>query len=258
MSCYWSDSKFADKVRGTVRPQCGTEEEWQAWETLAMQKPVRYWLAENGLDYLQDMITSPIKLKDAIKAYVINRWKNKTHGLTSSLERGQYHDLDERIMYSVFDSLVHMIENELFLKNTDYWESKPRRFMRKNEQARLEAGINYLDWASKLTYGAEDSMEKSNPSYGQPTPQAIAFKEMALIYFWWKFERPNRPDPMVVTGLADIYKKYPGALIPKIPDNESEQFDIAFKNTYRLEEQYEQEDEDMLIRLMKIRRHLWV
>ena len=190
---------------------------------------------------------------------MVNRWKNKTHGLTSTLQPGQYHDLDERILYSVFDSLVDMIENELFLIHTDYWDRKSKRKMRHNKQTRMEAGLACLSWWSTLTYGEEgDQIEKDDPNFGKLTTQAIAAKEMIALYFWWKFERPHRIDPMDATGLTDIYEKYPGILMPEIPDNERQCYDIALKNTHDIEAQYNQEDEDMLIRLMKIRRHLWV
>jgi hypothetical protein len=118
MSHYWSDSKFADKIRGIVRPPYGTQDEWDAWEDKAKKKPWRYWLAEDGLDHLQSIVTSPIKLKDAIKIYIINRWKEKTHLLKSSLKPGQYHDLDERILFSVFDELVSMIEKVILPYNS--------------------------------------------------------------------------------------------------------------------------------------------
>ena len=255
---YWSSSKLADKIRGTKKPQIGSLDDWDNWEDNAQKNPVRYWLAEEGLDHLQSIIRSPIKLKDMIRIYIKNRWKDKTHALTSSLKRGQYHELDERMLYALFDEFVLMIEDEMYFNNTDYWDKKRRRFIKKNKQARLEAGLAYLDWASRLTYGDDEGIEKEDPKYGTLTSHAVSSKEMLALYFWWKFERPNRPDPMAVTGLSELYDRYPGSLLPKIPDEEKEFHDTVSQNTFALEAHYDQEDEDMLIRLIKIRRHLWV
>lgn len=54
-SRYFSCSKFADWLRGTPKLSCGTSEEWRDWEISAKQsRPIRYWLAEEGLDYIQE------------------------------------------------------------------------------------------------------------------------------------------------------------------------------------------------------------
>lgn len=114
MKKHWSDSKFADWLRGTKRIESGTIEEWNVW---AKQKPIRYWLAEDGLDYIQCILCFPITIVRKRKYYFINRWVNKTHALTSTLKRGKWHDLDERILYCLFNELVNFIEIDLANKN---------------------------------------------------------------------------------------------------------------------------------------------
>jgi len=56
MRNYWTCSKFADWIRGTTKLKCGTGKEWHEWEKAAKAKyPVRWWIAEEGLDHIQDV-----------------------------------------------------------------------------------------------------------------------------------------------------------------------------------------------------------
>ena len=50
-SRYWSCSRFVDWLRGTAKISSGTGSEWRLWKTAAKEThPIRYWLAEEGLD----------------------------------------------------------------------------------------------------------------------------------------------------------------------------------------------------------------
>ena len=78
MKNYWSCSKFADWLRGTVRPASGTFEAWNAWEKQAKQKSIRYWLAEESLDYLQNIVYAPMTFTNVIRRYISNHFVVKT------------------------------------------------------------------------------------------------------------------------------------------------------------------------------------
>ena len=56
---------------------------------------------------------------------------------------------------------------------------------------------------------------------------------------------------MQVSGWSDYCKK------KKIEGVDDEKSRIALEKLTSLEEKYEKEDEDMLIELIKIRKHLW-
>lgn len=96
-SNYWSCTKFADWVRGTPKIPAGTEKEWRAWENIAKRKKVRFWLAEEGLDHLQNIIYWPRNRLQNTRHYIDNRWISKTHALTSSLRKGQWHEFETRL-----------------------------------------------------------------------------------------------------------------------------------------------------------------
>ena len=52
---YWSCTPFADWVRGTPKGGAKTGEGWDTWEEEAKRyNPVRYWIAEEALDHVQD------------------------------------------------------------------------------------------------------------------------------------------------------------------------------------------------------------
>src|ERR1700733_15231698 len=110
MKSYWSCSKVADLIRGTPKPSGETSEGWRAWRKEAKKKKIRYWLAEDGLDYLENFLYPPFNLYENICHYVNNRWVHKTHALTSNLKRGQWHEFEERLLHSAFDELVNFVE----------------------------------------------------------------------------------------------------------------------------------------------------
>ncbi|NDD55478.1 hypothetical protein EBZ39_16710, partial [bacterium] len=99
-----------------------------------------------------------------------------------------------------------------------------------------------------LTY--EDcgfNQEKESQVAKELTPQAKSAIEILKIYHWWK-NRPNRKEPMEESGWSKICET-------KNPDPQEK--DIAFNKLQELENQMDQEDEDMLISLIKVRKSLW-
>ena len=101
MRNYWSCSKFADWVRGTPKLGAGTAEEWDDWKESAKVKAVRYWLAEEGLSGLQDIVMFiPDKIY-AVKYYINNRWITRTHSLTAhsrDIKPGTWCDVGNRFL----------------------------------------------------------------------------------------------------------------------------------------------------------------
>ena len=77
---------------------------------------MRYWIAEEALDYLQDFITWPVRKIYDIKYYINNRWVSKTHALTASVKdipRGEWRDVGHRFLPCLFNELVDFVEIEL-------------------------------------------------------------------------------------------------------------------------------------------------
>lgn len=81
---YWCNSAFADWLRGTMKPGAETISGWETWRQQAKKAhPIRYWLAEEGLDHIQKFLWWPIDRLYDVKYYINNRWVTRTHALTA-------------------------------------------------------------------------------------------------------------------------------------------------------------------------------
>lgn len=232
-SHYWSCSKFSQWIRttfgGVEKPKSETWEGWKQWRVLAKQKNAFvYWLTEEGLDDIQNILAFPYDVVNVVRTYYINRYLDKLHYLPTKLTPGQYYEVDTRILHGLFETLVDFIEVEkawmsvVFSK--DDWTSfgfpwwYKYRILRWTKRFRsVKAGLAHLEW--------EISLGDTSPG------QSDAAKEELDLYKWWKFERPARVDPFGTS--------------------------LVSEEAWKLEEKYDQEDEEMLIRLIKIRKHLW-
>lgn len=231
---YWTCSKFADWIRGTSKPYALEWEAWDTWHDEAKNKhPFRYWIADEFLGYLQDVVNFPMDIYHTIEVYIRNRFIDKVHYLKTGLKPGEYYDFDWRIINGLFYELVELIETE-YAHMGSYSEKKKYKFVRGRCP---EAGLDYLNWAIGLRYGNNDGILKGDKLFGQPTHQAIAAKKTLELYNWWK-NRPNRPDPYELFTKEKDGKYY-------------------YKKISKMEESYDKEDTKMLIELIKIRGNLW-
>jgi len=273
---YWSCSPFADWIRGTKKLSAGTSEEWDDWHTTAkIRHNFRYWLAEDALSHLQDFVTWPVRKIYDIKYYINNRWVSRTHSLTAhsrDIKPGQWCDVGNRFLPCLFNELVDFIEVESAWSHIA-WGSKEDRakynppfwasgWWRWRTWRCPQAGLDHLDWAMTLKFD-EEWIDKNDPNYGKPTPQAVRAKELKELYVWWTVTYRNRPDPYDASGwtaycelsrLANGGKlNFGGDKTPALKDA----CDTAHAELQRIEAEYEAEDEQMMIRLIKIRDALW-
>ena len=267
---YWTCSKFADWLRGTTKLKCGTSEQWHEWERRAKADfPVRWWLAEEGLDYVQKFFMFiPDKLY-ALKYYINNRWVTKTHALTAhprDIPRGEWRDVGNRFLPCLFNELVNFVEIELAW-NFCVWDSEARKKYQypwwrrwyRNWRSE-EAAMAYIAWAKTLTNA--EFLDEDKKHEAVPTHQAETAKEIEILYRWWKYERPQRPDPYDVSGWSAICErrrvKYPDEILPEDETKkEKAESKKSLDALHKLEAEYEKEDEEMMIRLIKIRQGLW-
>jgi len=276
-SNYWSCTPFADWVRGTRKLKSGTSEEWYDWNNKAKgYNPVRYWLAEEGLDKLQDFVTYPIRKLYDVSYYINNRFVSRTHALTAhsrDIKPGSWTDVGNRFLPCLFNELVDFVEVET-AGNHIAWGSKEDRakyhvpffynsWFRWGDWRCSQAGIDHLDWAMSLTN--VDWLDEDKKHLAEPTSQALAAKEIKELYTWWTVTYRNRPDPYVVSGWSaycDNLRKQHGdnwigmGMTSKTPDTLKIR-DEAMALLDRIEKEYETEDEQMMIRLIKARDSLW-
>lgn len=253
---YFSNSKLANIIRGTIKPKCETAEGWREWNINAKNKhPIRYYIAEEMLDQIQDIINFiPDKIHN-IKCYIRNRFITKTHVLSSALTKGKWHEFDDRLLHCIFDEFVDFVEIEkahmLSWSGDDVYKSLKKD---KITGRCPEAGVKYLEWESSLI----DEFEKS-PNFGKPSRQAISAQWQLQAYNWWKFDRKNRPDPDELSGYNAYYeKRYPNGMKEFhdifITDDEIRNI---IKKTSDIEKQYYDEDTKYLTELIKRRQEFW-
>lgn len=247
---YWSCSPLADWLRGTKKPYALTTEEWEDWRTEAKTKrPIRYFVAEHCLNKLQDFFLFPCDLFRNLRSYYYNRWVSKSHVLDTGFKPGSYYELDERILHALFNELVNFVEIELAWMHVIGDKKQQKKFGISGRKGRSpEAGLAYLEWASNL------KCEFSSKHKDEPSPQAISSQKIRELYTWWK-NRPNRPDPTEVSGW-DEYCQRTGQARSRDKEENKRRMSI-YKKLEKIERQYEKEDEQKLIELIKIRKHLW-
>jgi hypothetical protein len=276
-SHYWTCSKFADWLRGTPKPGAATSEGWDEWtEKAKAAHPIRYWIADDALDFLQTVIYYiPDKLND-IRYYINNRWVSKSHALTADprdIRPGSWYDVGNRFLPCLFKELVDFVEVEQAWHHC-MWSDEARTkysvpwyrsgWLRWRTWRCPEAGLDYLRWASDLVMNEDMGLEPTDELYGKPTNQALAAREIIELYTWWTTVYRNRPDPYEASGWTAYCEESRAANGGKLSwgghKDDSElraKSDAAHKALREIEEAYGKEEEAMMIRLIKIRESLW-
>ena len=282
MRNYWTCTKFADWIRGTTKLSAGTSEEWHEWEKRAKADyPIRWWLAEEGLDILQKIVMFVPDKIYAVKYYINNRYITRTHSLTAhpkDIRPGQWCDVGNRFLPCLFNELVDFVEVELAWWHIA-WAGKAEKekykapfwatgWFRWRTWRCKQAGLDNLDWQSKIVAKEDYGLQPGDKGYGEPTRQAINAQEILALYKWWTEVYPNRPDPHDASGWSaycDLKREMSEgsssfhAMFRN--DNETKatrkMADQALKKLRKIEEAYEKEDEAMMVRLIKIRQSLW-
>ena len=120
-----------------------------------------------------------------------------------------------------------------------------------------------------------DFVERERPfeivDWKQDQKHSEAAKEIRYLYRWWAKLRPNRHDPMddlkenerpsSEEQLKPVYDNDGKTIIHYELTNQSEKYPKYYamlEKSWRLEKKWQDEDQANLIRLIKIRRFLWV
>jgi len=275
-STYWSNTKIADWIRGTSKPGALTSQGWRDWNRTARKAhPVRYWITEEAFGWAQDFVTWPIRKLYDVKYYINNRWVTRTHALTAhtrDIRPGSWMDVGNRFLPCLFNELVDFVEIEQAWHHC-IWDDAAktkhavpwwaRGWFRIRTWRSAEAGLEYLGWASELR------IDENDPT-SEYTQQATNAQEIISLYHWWMDIRPMRIDPMDASGWSALCErrrqqaKAEGddddgiflGLDDKTPAERAESSRIL-DLSHQIETEQESEDEEMMIRLIRIRQALW-
>jgi hypothetical protein len=280
---YWSCSKFARWVSTTFgappKLRSGTSEEWAAWRRdVRRNHPAVYCFTEKFLNAAQNFICWPYdKICDA-RYYLFTRYVSKTHYMKTGLPPGQYYEFEKRLLHGIFNELVDFIEVEKAYHHCMWSEEKRAQYqfpwwrggwrcLRWGIWRCSEAGLDYLEWESQLKFD-DEWLDKADPRYDTPTPQAVAAIEQKRLYDWWKNVRPNRPDPYDESGWSEFCERRRSThadkdddLWPMLFNDKTDEERAISKRLMEvmdsIEKSYDDEDEAMMISLIKVRQSLW-
>lgn len=242
---YWSCSKFADFIRGEKKPFALEWHKWDEWkDKQKKERPIRYWLSDTFLDKLQDFFYFPYDVYRNVKYYIRNRCIDKTHYLKTGLKPGYHYEFDTRILHGLFNELVDYVEMEL--AHLSKWDTT-KNYTFKNGRC-VEAAFDYFKEAEDRVEKTRKKMldqPKTSPFYSS-LMDALFFdekhlentKEIKELYEWWTKIKPLREDPYLT-----IKEETHGEKWIKL-------IELALN-------EHENEDTEMLIRLIKIRKQLW-
>jgi hypothetical protein len=122
--------------------------------------------------------------------------------------------------------------------------------------------LDSLEWQRKLVWDEEYPDQELGDKKGKLTPQAVKAQEILDLYTWWTQVYRNRPEPMEASGwsaycdaarLANDGRLFGSKKTPELEKMSK----IAMKKLHKIEADYEKEDEQMMIRLIKVRHGLW-
>ena len=218
--------------------------------------PIRFWVKNTAR---RKYILS-IKWKyESISRWIMYRTIYKYNKVDTGL-KPSYYSKDTLMLHVNFNLLKDFVEVEQAL-HTYWWseEYNDASWLEKHMPfyyvifpfRNPEIGLKHLDWAATLD-------DPSLLPHERNDAQAAAAREIKALYKWWVEERPARKDVIIPDydrqGLGDL-GMFDDDFDQDAPDYKAhlESFELQEKK----DKEWEKEDEDMLVRLMKIRKSLW-
>ncbi len=253
---YWSCTDFADYLRTilsvTKKPLAETSNGWYRWRSENVGT-FGYWVTEVLLNRIQNTLLFIPDVYRNISLYIHNRYIDKTHYINTKLEKGKYYEFDTRLLHGLFEMLVDFVEVEKASRQSasEHINNEGIIYNKKDYPiSSREAGLKYLDWEIGLGEASQS--------------QAEVAKEIKELYLWWKDIRTNRVDPMEESGWTAhcdserlAGRELFGCSIKKRTEKDEIRVQNIFELMHKLEDTQNQEDTDMLIRLIKIRKSCW-
>jgi len=233
-------------------PDAATMEDWEVWKNSAKQHKVKWFFAETVPDWFSFTFVYPY---ERVVSKLKNKYIRKHNQINiTSLKNDEWYDTDTRMMHGMFQLLVDFVELEKAHMQIIFGEENAPRYMRKAKYRSAEMGLKYLAWESEL--GKDGGKDQSKRA-----------KQVRDLYVWWKHDRPARIDLMDVKGDMDVSTNefysdtnddaISFTALDRKKDREPELFKSVNKAYEDAEKSYNKEDEQMLIKLIKLRKHLW-
>lgn len=229
---------------------------WSSFRKEFRQKaPIRYWIHHK----FRRKYIYPVKWKyEKLSSWIRYRTTNRYHVLNTGLEPG-YYDIDTKMLHVNFNLLKDFVEFEVAWKYLmghheeqkdvkNFWIYKHIPFVYKWFRSPIH-GLKHLEWETTLDDPSLPPMERSET-------QAVNAREIIALYNWWVKDRPARVEiPFAFLPEGDDEDD----IFPDL-DRNSDEYKAFSKSCDDREvqsEKWDKEDDEMLIRLIKIRKCLW-
>lgn len=262
MRIYWYEELVQkwEKYLYPDRPDAAQMHEWDDYTTKQKTTPVRYFFADTLPDWIEEYVFYPVHKIDDLMWFIRYRYSPKYSyfKIDTGLKPG-YHDTDARMLHGMFSLVVDHVECERawqqrLWNRPPHGTEKPVGFFERFNLRDPEAGLRYLAWECTLDSDDFDEIDQS-PS------QAANAREILELYHWFK-ARPDRPDPMDASGWSahcDQMRDEEKGVFNRRNETPEQQAEVKviLDEFHRIEIEQAQEDEQMLIRLVKIRQSLW-
>lgn len=231
-------------------PEAETMEGWNKFEKdFKENAPIRYFLMRDGFHtHIMNRIRWAVR--DAL--YAVKYSVTKPDIVRTDLSRS-YHDKSEIMFHACFSLLVDYVEKECAHMNCVFGEKEKQKelmgwkrflpyFLRFSQNRNKEFGIEYLRWEISL---------------GDESPyQAETAGKILDLYLWYTEVRPTRTSP----ECPEIPEQTGIFFSTEWEENNPEEY-AKFKewcdDTARLETLWQEEDDKMLVKLVKVRESLW-
>lgn len=264
--------RLADLVILRNVPDFETAKGWREWRQRAKaEQPIAYWLNDTAADWIKDGYRTLARPFSNAKAWVRYRVFDRYHVIDTGLKPG-YADMDRRMLHGMFNMLVDFVEIEKAWMTVVFSSDDRKKYrypwfsvgrFRIRSFRCPEAGLDHLRWEMTLDDPKLAPEERCDS-------QASDAREIMALYDWWKNVRPRRPDAMDASGWSehcDHRRRIKEANGHDNPldfldddDETPEEKELALaiiRKTHEIEKNYDDEDEQMLMRLVKIRKGLW-
>lgn len=230
-------------------PESATTEEWNEWNDKAKQYKFKWFIADTVPDWLVSTFTYPYERVSKL----MNKYIRKHSQINiTTLKDNEWYDTETRMLHGMFQLLVDYVELEKAHVQIIFKEKDTPMYMRNTYYRSGIMGLKYLDW--------EVSLGKKAKEFSNQSKNAKIVRDL---YIWWTSTRPQRTDVMDVKGSMGVSTnefyndEETLSSIGRRKDKEPELYEDVNKAYEDAEKAYKEEDEKMLIKLIKIRDSLW-
>ena len=243
------------KRLGVVDPE--TLESWNdvlEWEKATKSKhPIAFFVFE-ALPEKIILYTEKVKsIFDKSRRWIRVRFFDRLHLIDTRLDPG-FHGPRTRVLHGVFSVLVDAVEIDLARRSAaegaskqPWWSTGKLRFKsHRNPQAgvaRLRKMMSSKSRSSSLIsfFGSDDITQ-----------------ELWILYHWWTMIRINRPDPDAASGWSEFVDRIGFNMIVHDDLSEESRKESAelIQLSRKIETDYHKEDDEMLLRAVRVLRCL--